>query len=216
MKCAMQVLAVALVAGPAGAVWADGSSESAAVSQVIQVETQEDAAVADDPAFCAGAGFPVNVHLNARVYGYELDSSSGVQRQQLRAIGTANACVLITTATFPPNLQQSMYLRLRLPQGEFVATGTCTISSNNVPETGIVLAGCALHIVIAPPDYLGGQVSSSSVFNPAAIAGYSTGSLWTLQLYLPPEPPSHGGGDCHDHGHGDGHGGGHDDHGHGH
>ena len=56
MKCAMQVLAVALVAGPAGAVWADGSSESAAVSQVIQVETQEDAAVADDPAFCAGAG----------------------------------------------------------------------------------------------------------------------------------------------------------------
>lgn len=165
-----------------------------AQATILQVQTQEDPSVPDDPAFCAQAGFPVNVRLNARVYAYHLDRRGEVSVRHERAIGTATACILLTSLSFPVGLAQNMYLRLDLPQGEVIALGQCTIQSNDVPQAGLVLAGCALRVLSAPAGYLGGQVSSASTFNPLQLPGYDTGSFWTVQLYDDPNaPPAH----CH-------------------
>lgn len=175
------LLLVALSVGWAGSARADAT--------LLQVQTQEDAAVPDDPAFCATAGFPVNVRLNAAVYEYQLDHHGKVKSHGRHQIGTANACILITSLSFPAGLQQNMYLRLDLPQGEVIATGTCTIVSNHTPQAGVVLAGCALRVLTAPAGYLGGQVTSASTFNPMHLPGYDTGSFWTVQLYPDPSAP---------------------------
>jgi hypothetical protein len=63
--------------------------------------------------------------------------------------------------------------------------GTCTIISNNVPESGLVLAGCNLKIdsTTAPEGVIGGAVTSVTTFNPFKLAGFATGSYWTAQIY---------------------------------
>ncbi len=65
----------------------------------------------------------------------------------------------------------------------FVARGTCTVISNDVPVTGLILAGCTLRLVSFPSEVLGGVATSMSVFNPLQLQGFSTGSFWTLRLY---------------------------------
>lgn len=52
-----------------------------------------------------------------------------------------------------------------------------------MPQAGLVLAGCTLNVVSGPNGVLGGVITSASTFNPARLAGYSTGSMWTLQAY---------------------------------
>ncbi|HEX7184320.1 MAG TPA: hypothetical protein VF756_21000 [Thermoanaerobaculia bacterium] len=62
-------------------------------------------------------------------------------------------------------------------------TGDCTVGSNDVPVAGIVLAACHLRVVEAPKGFAGGAASSLSIFNPAGLTGFATGSSWTLQLF---------------------------------
>jgi hypothetical protein len=180
----------------------------AAEEEVLQVRTAEDPAVTADPAVCARAGFAANLTLGASVYGYELRRRSGkVDDHHARKLGTATACAQITSLSFPAGLAQNFYVEFDLPEGHFAARGTCTINSNNVPQQGLVIAGCALGLINPPPGYLGGAVTSTSTFNPFRLSGFATGSYWTFQLYKPDPPPG-----CGDDGDGDDDD--HDDHGH--
>jgi hypothetical protein len=109
-----------------------------------------------------------------------------VNNKDVRRIGKATACVRLTNFLFPPGLDQEFYVEFDLedgrPAGAVTAVGTCKLVSNNVPEAGLVLAGCNLRVVSAP-GAVGGIATSASVFNPFRLAGYDTGSMWTLLLY---------------------------------
>ena len=159
-------------------------SQARADEAVYQFRTEEDPATPPDMRVCAAAPFEANVFLGARVYVPVHRPWDGkVVFESGRRAGKATACVRITDPTFPPGEQVPFYARFNLPGGSFTASGTCTLVSNNVPEAGLVLAGCALSLVQVPRGFVGGTVSSTSVFNPRRLPGYSTGSYYTLYVY---------------------------------
>ena len=155
--------------------------------RVYQFRTEEDPEVTGAAAFCATAPFPVNVRLNASEWSVRTRASDGrMVNQDARRIGTALACAQITNFAFPPGLQQNFYARFELPEGNYTALGTCTLISNNVPVAGLVLAGCTLKLTEMPAGVTGGAAVSLSVFNPRRLAGFTTGSQWTIQAYESP------------------------------
>jgi len=155
--------------------------------RVYQFRTEEDPAVTGAADFCATAPFPVNVRLNASEWSVRTRASDGrMVNQDARRIGTALACAQITNPAFPAGLQQNFYARFELPDGTYTALGTCTLISNNVPVAGLVLAGCALKLTQVPAGVIGGAAVSLSVFNPARLPGFTTGSQWTIQAYESP------------------------------
>ncbi|AGC49272.1 hypothetical protein MYSTI_08006 [Myxococcus stipitatus DSM 14675] len=151
--------------------------------EVFRFRTQEDAAKPPDAAVCAGAPFETTVKLGASLYVTQAG-------ERERSVGTATACIRLTAANrLVPGEQLPMYVRFKLPEGDFTASGACQVVSNDVPEAGLVLAGCALKLVEVPAGYLGGMVSSTSVFNPKKLPGYATGSYYTLTVYRGPPKP---------------------------
>jgi hypothetical protein len=168
-------IALALVCAPALA---------QAAERVVQFRSAEDPASPPDAAFCDAAPFPVNVRLGASLYSYEVRGRDGsVDAEEGRKIGTATACAQLTNFLFPLGLQQNFVVRFDLPQGSFTAAGTCTFATNDVPLRGFVLAGCALGMTQFPAGVVGGSAASLSSFNPFRLAGFATGSYWTLQYY---------------------------------
>ncbi|MBJ6766092.1 hypothetical protein JGU66_35510 [Myxococcaceae bacterium JPH2] len=159
-------------------------AEAATEEGVYQFRTEEDPATPPDASVCAAAPFVANVKLGASVYIplHQVWDGKVVFTGRLRA-GTATACVRLTDFTFPPGQQVPFYARFNLPEGPFTASGTCTLVSNDVPQAGLVLAGCALKLVEAPPGFVGGTISSTSVFNPFHLPGFATGSYYTLYAY---------------------------------
>lgn len=155
--------------------------------RVYQFRTEEDPAVTGAANFCTSAPFSVNVRLNASAYSVRTRASDGrMVNGDARRVGTALACAQITNFTFPAGLQQNFYARFELPDGNYTALGTCTLISNNVPVAGLVLAGCTLKLTDSPTGVLGGAAVSLSVFNPRRLAGFATGSQWTIQAYENP------------------------------
>ena len=155
--------------------------------RVYQFRTEEDPEVTGAAEFCATAPFPVNVRLNASEYSVRTRASDGrMVNDGARRIGTALACAQLTNFAFPPGLQQNFYARFELPDGTYTALGTCTLISNNVPVAGLVLAGCTLKLTESPAGVIGGAAVSLSVFNPRRLAGFATGSQWTIQAYESP------------------------------
>ncbi|WP_426755959.1 hypothetical protein [Myxococcus sp. Y35] len=160
------------------------SAEAVATEVVMQFRTQEDPAVPADAKVCAAAPFAANVKLGASVFiplhqpggGTAVDAGN-------RRVGTATACIELKDSAFPAGQQLNVHMRYNLPEGGFTAQGTCTVVSNDVPAAGLVLAGCAMRLVDVPKGYLGGTVSSTSVFNPRKLPGYATGSYYTLYAY---------------------------------
>jgi len=151
---------------------------------VFHFRSVEDPDFPPDPAVCAAAPFRSNVPLGASLWAEKTDNHDGrVVDNTKRRIGTATACALITNPTFPPGLPQQFYAQFDVPAGRVTALGACTLVSNDVPRPGLVLAGCHLRVIDAPPEYSGGVVTSLSVFNPGRLANFNTGSEWTLQLY---------------------------------
>jgi len=68
------------------------------------------------------------------------------------------------------------------------SSGECTVAERFAPLAPqpwpLLLVGC--HLAVAPDESQGllhGLASSASVFLPYPIAGYDTGSFWTLHLY---------------------------------
>ncbi len=175
------------------AVWVVGalllSAEAHASEVVMQFRTQEDPAVPADAAVCAAAPFTANVKLGASVYVPQHEPADGkVVDAGGRRVGTATACIEMTDAAFPAGQQLNVYMRYVLPEGGFTARGTCTVVSNDVPADGLVLAGCAMRLVDVPKGFVGGTVSSTSVFNPRRLPGYATGSYYTLYAYRDGKP----------------------------
>ncbi|HEU4560403.1 MAG TPA: hypothetical protein VFS20_21310 [Longimicrobium sp.] len=151
---------------------------------VLRFRSIEDPEFPADRSVCTDAGFTPNVYLGASLWSEAGTASSGrIVNNSVRRIGRATACVRITDPTFPPGLPQQFYARFDTPEGTFTARGACTLVSNDVPEPGLVLAGCHLKVVDGPPFARGGVVTSLSVFNPRGLPGYNTGSEWTLQFY---------------------------------
>jgi hypothetical protein len=160
--------------------WAEGEV-------VYQFRTEEDPTTPPDPSVCAAAPFVANVKLGASVYvPLHRPRDGKVVSDGPWRVGTATACVRLTDFSFPPGQQVPFYARFNLPAGSFTASGTCTLVSNDVPQAGLVLAGCALKLVDVPRGYVGGTVSSTSVFNPLHLPGYETGSYYTLYAYRQP------------------------------
>jgi hypothetical protein len=151
---------------------------------VYQFRSIEDPATPADDTVCAQAPFRVNVKLGASLWSQFTRPVDGrVVVDRLSRIGRATACVELTNFLFPPGLAQNFYAVFDLPSGRYTALGTCTLTSNDVPTAGLVLAGCALDVVSGPQGVLGGVLTSASTFNPARLSGFRTGSVWTLQTY---------------------------------
>ncbi len=160
------------------------SSLAVAGEVSYQFRSVEDPAFPPDDAICAQAPFRVNVKLGASLWSQFARFSDGrVIDDQVFRIGKATACVELTNFLFPPGLSQNFYAVFDLPSGRYTGLGTCTLSSNDVPQAGLVLAGCTLDVLTGPSGVLGGVITSASTFNPARLAGFSTGSVWTLQAY---------------------------------
>ena len=155
-----------------------------AQARFLQFRSVEDTTSPPDPTLCSTAPFRVNVRIRGTLYTYETRASDGrVVQDDARAIGKATACVQLTSFAFPPGLSQNFYLQLTLRDGMYTALGTCTIVSNDVPQRGLVLAGCNLKLIGFPEGVLGGAVTSVSTFNPFGLTGFATGSYWTAQIY---------------------------------
>lgn len=151
---------------------------------VIRFRSIEDADFPPQRELCNEAGFVSNVFLGASLWSEANAASSGrVVNNSIRRIGRATACAQITNPSFPPGLPQLFYARFDTPEGSFTASGACTLISNDVPQAGLVLAGCHLRIIDGPADMRGGVITSTSVFNPRQLPGFNTGSEWTLQFY---------------------------------
>jgi hypothetical protein len=158
--------------------------------RVYQVRTVEDPTVEGDLAFCQSQDFwfletgTKRVLLPAKIWVHRTRSVDGqVVNDSAVAVGTATGCVKLTNFVFPPGLDQEFALKLNMPSGTYEARGQCTIISNNVPQAGLVLAGCHLRMTRFPAGIVGGSATSSSVFNPFRLTGFNTGSYWTLHLY---------------------------------
>ncbi|GHH01544.1 hypothetical protein [Comamonas sp. JC664] len=165
------------------------SANAGASEVVMQFRTQEDASVQAEAAVCAAAPFAANVKLGASVYVPQHQPGDGrVVYPGGKRVGTATACIQVTDPAFPAGQQLNVYMRYNLPEGGFTARGTCTVVSNDVPAAGLVLAGCAMKLVEVPKGFVGGTVSSTSVFNPRKLPGYATGSYYTLYAYRDGSP----------------------------
>ena len=159
-------------------------------------QSEEDPLFPPDPSVCLLAPFMTNAKLGASLWSVKTRHKDGRVTEHRRRIGRATACLGLTNLLFPEGLVQNFFVRFDLPQGAYTAQGTCTISSNALPQPFIILAGCTLKLVSEPAGGLGGIATSSSVLNPLKRPGYSTGSTWTLHEYLLDVAPSgHGDGD---------------------
>jgi hypothetical protein len=151
---------------------------------VLRFRSVEDPEFPADRAVCAAAGFQANVFLGASLWSEAATASSGrVVNNGVRRVGSATACIRITDPTFPAGLPQLFHARFETAEGTFTASGACTLISNDAPESGLVLGGCHLRVVDGPQEMRGGAITSLSVFNPRNLAGYATGSEWTVQFY---------------------------------
>jgi hypothetical protein len=160
------------------------SPQTGGAPVVLRFRSVEDPEFPADRSVCAAAGFPVNVFLGASLWSEAGTASSGrIVNNGVRRVGSATACLRITDPTFPPGLPQLFFARFDTPEGIFTASGACTLISNDVPEPGLVLGGCHLRVVDGPAEMRGGAITSLSVFNPRNLAGYATGSEWTMQFY---------------------------------
>ena len=121
--------------------------------------------------------------LGASVWSLQTNAARGVvMNEAVKLVGTATGCGSLTNpGPFAP--KQWFSIKFDLDDGTYVASGTCDITSNDVPTRGLMLAGCALKLVRMPEGVLGGIATSASVFNPANLPGFGTGSVWTLHLY---------------------------------
>jgi len=173
---------------------------ASAAERVLVLRTVEDARFPADAATCAAAPFqPVNVVLGAGAWTIRTGTWSGVMRDDaVRLAGPVTGCGLLTTTA--PFTAQPFLIRFDLPDGTYVATGTCTITSNDVPQRGLLLLGCTLRLTSFPPGVVGGSATSASVFNLAQLPGFDTGSIWTLRIHDDrPAPDGEDDGDDHDH-----------------
>jgi hypothetical protein len=152
--------------------------------RTLVLKTTEDARYPATPGLCEAQDYPVlNVVLGASVWSLQTNAAKGeVMNDAIRFLGTATGCGMMTSPA-PYTPKQPFFIQFELGEGTYAFRGECDIVSVTVPTKGIMLAGCALRMIDPPAGMLGGFATSASVFNPAGIPGFGTGSVWTLHLY---------------------------------
>ena len=149
----------------------------------------EDPTVPNRPVACPFPG--ANLLLGATIWSMDTrGGDSRVVNEAVQQFGVASACGLITGPLLPSTLVP-FYLEFTIEQGpdsgdSYAAVGSCQVITNNVPQPGIILAGCALRVVTVPPGTAGGAATSMSIFNPKRLEGAGTGSFWTVRVYTAP------------------------------
>lgn len=145
----------------------------------------------EDPAVPRPAVCPVdraNLFLGATIWSIGTRAvDSRVVNEAVQQFGIASACGLIAVPLVPGAIVP-FYLEFTIEQGpdrgdSYTAEGNCQVITNNVPQPGIILAGCALRVVTGPPGTVGGAATSMSIFNPKRLEGAGTGSFWTVRVY---------------------------------
>lgn len=151
-------------------------------ARLYRFRSEEDTSTPPDPEVCAAAPFDPNVRLGAALWadGGGVDEDS---EEDEAWFGTATACTRVIDPAFPPGTRLPFYAVFDLPDGRVTASGDATVVSNDVPVAGLVLAACHLRVIEAPPGFSGGVATSLSVFNPAGLTGFNTGSFWTILLF---------------------------------
>ncbi len=154
-------------------------------ARLYRFRSEEDPSTPPDPAVCAAAPFDPNVRLGATLWadGGGPDGEADEEESEETWFGTATACTRVTDPAFTPGTRLPFYAVFDLPEGRVTASGDATVVSNDVPVAGLVLAACHLRVIEAPPGFTGGVASSLSVFNPAGLTGFNTGSFWTILLF---------------------------------
>lgn len=153
-------------------------------ARLYRFRSEEDSSVPPDTEVFAAAPFDPNVRLVATLWadGGGSDGEETEEDEETR-FGTATACTRVTDPAFPPGTRLPFYAVFDLPDGRVTASGDATVVSNDVPVAGLVLAACHLRVIEAPPGFTGGVATSLSVFNPAGLTGFNTGSFWTILLF---------------------------------
>jgi hypothetical protein len=186
---ALVAVAITLTAGVIAAA-PSGPPAGEARQRTLIFRSLEDPTVSSQPQNCPFGG--ANLLLGATLWSLQTRANdSRVVNEAVQQIGTAAACGLITTALVPGTLVP-FYVEFTLDQGPdegttYTAVGTCQVITNNVPQPGVVLAGCALRVLQGPEGFIGGAATSMSIFNPRGLAGAGTGSFWTLRAYTATE-----------------------------
>ncbi len=149
--------------------------------RVLGVKTFEEKGYPTDVSLCAGPGF--EKLLGASVWSLQTNAARGeVVNDEVRRLGTATACATITSLE-PYAPRQYFVIRFDLRDATYLARGECDLVEKDYPATGLLLAGCALRIVDSSDGSKGFATSSSVLVLGADVAGYGTGSVWTLHLY---------------------------------
>jgi hypothetical protein len=151
-----------------------------AAEEILLLQTQESPDVA---APCPDQ----NIKLGAYVYAPRTRAMDGrVMKQLGHPIGTAVGCGVMTKVT--PGSRAPFNMTFELGGRRIYAAGECTVADWFFPIPGVpapvLLVGCYLSAERDESQGLEhGLATSASVFLPAAIPGYETGSFWTLHLY---------------------------------
>jgi hypothetical protein len=152
-----------------------------AEEDVLLLRTQESPLVT---AICAPGE---NIVLGAFVYAPRTRAHDGlVIKEGSRPIGTAVGCGTMTSIA--KGAKAPFRLALDLGKRTVSASGECTVADRfaplAMPPYPVLLVGCSLAVDPGSDEgLLHGIAGSASVFIPYPIAGYDTGSYWTLHLY---------------------------------
>jgi hypothetical protein len=157
--------------------------------RTLIVKTYEDADYPADPKVCEAAKYdPLNIVLGASVWSLQTNAARGeVMKEGIRFLGSVTACGSAPSLQQvpPPTFADNQYflMNFELADGTYLFKGECDLASYWVPVPGVLLVGCTLRLVKAPAGVIGGIATSSSVFTPASLQDFATGSVWTLHLY---------------------------------
>lgn len=100
------------------------------------------------------------------------------------ALGVAVACAQIDRPLVR-DVVVPFFAEFRFDDGgTYVADGVARVIDADVPQPGVVQAGCALRLVSGPLGVLGGTATSASVFDPRGTLETGTGSVWTIRAYF--------------------------------
>ncbi len=152
--------------------------------KIIQFHSIIDPNLNTDGSVCMQAPFPPTVQFSSGAWIYETRGSDGtIVNSSSHVVGVVRDCVQITDFSFTPFSVHPFYIRFDLRDATYIGNGSCTVISNNVPVTGLILVSCVASLAdFATGEPVGSGVSSVS-FNPFGLPGFDTGAYWTLRLY---------------------------------
>ena len=133
----------------------------------------------------------VPVPLGASLWSLATQAKDGkVINEKIKQVGTGDACAYID---FGSLLDPKLIFPKSPFYGEFVIGGQEVTTSGYCTRTGIlytdlgpvILVGCSMDVLpeCSSEGIVGGLATSSSIFNPFGVPGFSTGSLWGVRLF---------------------------------